>query len=290
MKTIHLAMLLAAASLAACRKPHGPSHPGKCPEPANCQMTIMHTTQGNGPRSEGLPENTAEITRDAHNRPVKYRGYATGWERPFTHNISYPGNRMVLTDSATGRKSMEVWLNACGQPDSLVFYPHGFPEEYPHKAYYEYGPDKKIKRIRSVYSAFTTFPSDHVIEIHRDEHGNVLEMTDGSSFTKWTYDYDQPTEPLQFGYLTAVTPQWAGTITLERFGLIDFRPKHLPKTMQDCMNGYLLSPVRFSDFVISRGKVLSYHLRDAQSDPNSPYFITITHTWSCRNNSGGPKF
>lgn len=291
MKTIHYALLLVAISSAACKKPHYPPHTGKCPEPANCQLTVMHTTQGNGPRSGGLPENSAEITRDAANRPIKYRGYATAWEAPTVNNISYPGNRMVLTDSASGQKQMEVWLNACGQPDSLAWYALGTTYDHPHQVYYHYNADKKLTGFRSIYNAFTPYQTVHNIDIKRDAHGNVLEMTDGMTFVKWTYDYSKPTPPLQFGYQSSVTAYWSSTIILEQFGLIDFRPRHLPKTKQDCMNGYVFTPTMFTNFVISGEKLLSYEVwAKPEESTEWLYGNTITLTWNCRGYSGGPKF
>lgn len=284
MQKIGYTLIVAALAVAACKKPY-PHQPTRCPQPEDCLLTILHTTQGQGSHSEGLPETTAEITRGADNRPIKYRGYTTAWENPTVSTVTYSGNRMILTDSTTGQKSIEVWFNACGQPDSAARYPTGLPNDFPTRTYYKYNSSKKLKGFTTVYNEYTPHTTVKEVQVNRDSHGNVLSLTDGMSVTEWTYDYSAPTAPLQIYYLTPSTPIWATTFILEQFGLIDFRPRHIPKTIRSNMSGYQFSTEQITEVVKSNGRVSSYVVRDGSGgDTHGFYKYTITLTYGCKYN------
>ncbi|WP_341838268.1 hypothetical protein WJU16_10500 [Chitinophaga pollutisoli] len=282
MHKIHNAFFLAMLIVTACKKPHFPHQPKPCPATEDCLLTALHTTQGLSRDSEG-PENSSEIFRNPDNRPYKHRGYMTGWETKIVSNITYAGNRMTLTDSGSGIKRMDVWFNSCGQPDSAKWYPTGLPNEFPTRTYYQYNSTKKL-------TGFTTYFNEEYgpgvkkdVQIIRDAHGNVLKLTDGMSITEWTYDYNQPIKPAQIYYVTNSTPIWSTTFLLEQFGLIDFRPRHVPKSIAYNMSGYQFDTEQITDVVISRDKVVSYVHRVGDGGPNQGLYIrTVTLTYKCK--------
>lgn len=284
MKQIPTLLFLACLSLLACKKnPHHPQQ--RCPEPLDCQLTVLHTTQGIGRHSDG-PEVSSEIFRGADKRPVKYRGYITAWETPTVSNITYAANRMTLTDSATGRRRLDVWFNACGQPDSATWHTTDLPNEFPSRTHYKYNAKKQLTGFTTYFNEIAPPGIKFDVQVIRDAHGNVLKLTDGSSITEWTYDYNAPVKPLQIYYLTPSTPIWSPTFLLEMFGFIDFRPRHIPKTITSNMGGYPFDPEVITDVVIQKDRVLSYVIR---SSDNGQYIRTITHAYTCKNGNH-PKF
>lgn len=284
MKQIPVILFLACLSLLACKKnPHFPQQ--NCPEPADCQLTALHTTVGLSRVSEG-PEYSSEIFRGSDGRPVKHRGYLTAWGVPYVSNITYSGNRMTLTDSATGIKRMDVWFNACSQPDSATWYDTGLPNEIPARTRYKYNSSKKLTSFVVTYNE--SIPGGVVKEaqVIRDAHGNVLKLTDGSSITEWTYNYNAPIKPAQIYYLTPSQPTWSATFLLEQFGSIDLKPRHLPKTIASNMGGYQFATESIANVVISSGKVISYDHRTGSDPASGEHLRTVTLSYQCR--SGHP--
>lgn len=212
----------------------------------------------------------------------------TGWKTRTVSNIAYAGNRMTLTDSVSGTRRMDVWFNSCGQPDSATWYPTGLPNEFPTRTHYQYNSAKKL-------SGFTTYFNEEYghgirkdVQVFRDTHGNVLKLTDGMSITEWTYDYSKPIKPAQIYYITNSTPVWSTTFLLEQFGLIDFRPRHVPKTIAYNMSGYQFDTELITDVVINKDKVMSYVHRVGDGGPNQGLYIrTVSLTYRCK---PGPKF
>lgn len=275
-------------ALQACKKhPHFPPH--NCPKPAGCQLSWMHTSNAEATQNSGEPATTAVIFRDESGRPVTYSGYATNFTRRTTNLITYSGNRMIFTDSARGFKRLEVWLNACGQPDSTSWYKitddYG---QYPANIKFHYNSAKQLTRFVT-YLTFSHGIVPFEATIHRDSYGNVTSIDDNAHRIELTYDYAAPVANMQWHTISAAFPEWAAVLILDQLGMIGFKTSHLPKTLQNWQGDYRFEHLAFSNFVLNGNKALSFEVRTHEpgSTDNGALRYVITSGWWCGHGGKG---